>query len=296
MPTLKTIALLLAACAVGILIGAVATFVVINKREMHIQSFSADTQEVLIGDKVTFRWSISGATEAALRFVHMPTGSNGDLWEYVQPEVIAGNLPANGEWSYTLAPESTDSYFKFEVEGSDEAGNKVAARSDIINVKNRACFTGTDQCATETIQTRATLQTFERGFMLQREDTQTIYVIVTDPVPDKPHVLIGWQAYPDTWAEGESFSLEGQPPSGGVQPNLRFNKIMAINTGLQDDLGWATALETFFEATIQQTRKLCNSGCSPSLLIQLADGRVLRLTASYSELQQGYAWQIVPAG
>lgn len=293
---LKTLIGLLTACAVGILIGSAVTYIVMNNnRGLHIQSFSADSQTVVIGDKVTFRWNIAGATGAALRFVHMPTGSHGDLWETVQPNVISGNLPPSGEWSYTLPPEATESSFKFELEGSDEAGHKVAARSDVITVKFRPCFTGTDECATEPLQTRATLQAFEHGYMLQREDTQTIYVMVTALEANKRYVVIGWHAYPDTWAEGQSFELVGQPPAELHPPLGRFSKIMAINYGLQDDLGWATAPETVFEAAIQQTRNICNNGCSPALLIQLDDGRVLRLAASQPALEQGYVWQIIPA-
>lgn len=294
MPRLKTIIGLVIACAVGILIGSAATYGIMSNRGMRIDSFSADSQDVVIGDKVTFRWSINGATEAAFRFVHMPTGSNGDLWEYVQPDVLAGNLPPTGEWSFTVPPESTYTYFKFEVEGSDVNGNKVAARSNVIDVKFRPCFTGTDECATEPKQAQATIQTFEHGLMLQREDTQTIYVMVSDPQPDKPHVVIGWKAYPDTWAEGQSFELVGQPSAGQQQPIGRFQKVIAMDYGLQDDLGWATVPETVFEATIQQTRNACTYACSPTLLIKLNDGRILRLSASYDDLQQGYVWQIVP--
>jgi hypothetical protein len=158
------------ACAVGILIGAGATYLITSNRGLHIQSFSADRSQVLIGEKVTFRWNISGATHVAFRFVHLPTGSDGDLWEWVYTDVSAGGLPPRGEWSYNVPIDLPDMRFKFEIEGSDEAGNKVAARSDEITVNYRPCFDDTPDCATAPIQTRVMLQAFEHGFMVRREE------------------------------------------------------------------------------------------------------------------------------
>jgi hypothetical protein len=94
------------------------------------------------------------------------------------------------------------------------------------------------------------------------------------------------------------FELGEQPPVGLLPPEPRFNKIIAMTDGLLADLGWATAPETTFDSTIQQTRTVCSMavGCTPMLLIQLDNGRVLHLAASDSALQQGRVWQIVPSG
>lgn len=295
MPARKTIAALLAACMAGVLMGVVSTYSVLTSRDLRIQSFSVDSQEVLIGDKVTFSWNTSAATQVAFRFVHLPTGSDGDLWEWVYPDVSAGNLPPTGQWSYSVPPDLADKAFKFEIEAADQAGNKVAKRSDVIRVKYWPCFTGTAECATPAIQMLAMFQAFEHGYMLWREDTATVYALAEQPTADPPYFMIGWRAFPDTWAADQTFSLADQIQAGLQEPHGRFSKIMAEYPDLLTQLGWATDPEIQFEATIQQTRIVCGASCSPSLLIRLYDGRVLQLAASYADLQQGYIWQFMPA-
>ncbi len=296
MPAPKTIVGWLLACAVGVLTGSLATYIFTSNQGIHIQSFLVDTQAVVIGDKVTFSWNVTGATEVAFRFVHLPTGSNGDLWEWVYPDAAVGGLPLTGQWSYDVPIDLSASRFKFEIEAADERGNKVATRSNEITVKYRPCFDGTNECATPPVQTQVTLQAFEHGYMLRRVDTQTIYVLTSNPDAETTHVVIGWKAFADTWAADQRFELADQPPSGYLLPQARFTKIIASNYGLQHDLGWAVAPEITFEATIQQTRIACSAMCSPMLMIQMEDGRVLRLSAGDSALQAGHVWAITPVG
>ena len=285
----------LLACAVGMVIGAAVTYRVISQRGgLSIQAFATDKREVLIGDKVTFSWNVTGASMVAFRFVHLPTGSNGDLWEWVYTDAEAVGLPASGQWSYEVPGNLPDTRFKFEIEGEDAAGNKIAARSEEISIKYRPCFDGTADCATEPVQTRAIFQPFERGYMLWREDTHTIYVIGNAP-SGAPHFVEGWRTYEDTWAADQTFTLADTPPAGLLMPQGRFIKILAINPDLLGEIGWATAPETAFEATVQQTRNYCNMFCNMSLITKLADGRILRLTAEDSALQQGHVWQFVAA-
>jgi hypothetical protein len=292
----KTLLGLVIACVVGMAIGAVLTYLVLTRRYLRIESFSVDTTQVLIGEKVTFTWNVTGASDVAFRFVHLPTGSHGDLWEYVVPDVKAANLPPAGQWSYTVPSDLIDRRFKFEVEGADEAGNKVAARSGEITVQYRPCLDGTGECATPPTSTQALMQAFEHGFMLWREDEKRVYVLTRDLAPDKPHMVIGWQAFDDTWAPDQHFELAGEPPTGLLLPHPRFVKILAQYRDLRGDLGWATALETFFDATSQLTRNQCGAYCGQTMLIQLGDGRILRLSAaSEPDFRQGYVWQMTPA-
>jgi hypothetical protein len=294
MPAPKTIFGWLLACAIGVGIGAVATYLATPYRGLAIQAFSADKQEVLIGEKVTFSWNVTGASRVAFRFVHLPTGSNGDLWEQVYTDVSAGGLSASGQWSYEVPTNLPDTRFKFEIEGADEAGNKIAARSEEFSIKYRPCFDGTDGCATVPVQTKAMFQPFERGYMLWREDTHTIYVIGNAP-SGAPHFVEGWRSYEDTWAADQTYMLADTPSTGLLMPQGRFVKILADNPDLLGEVGWATAPETVFEATMQQTRNFCNMFCNMSLLTKLADGRILRLTAGDSVLQEGHVWQFVEA-
>lgn len=291
----KTLVSLVIACAVGVVIGTVLTYLVLTRQGPYIQSFTADRAQVLIGEKVTFTWDVAGASDVAFRFVHLPTQSHGDLWEYVVPEVTAGNLPPSGEWSYTVPTDLIDRRFKFEIEGSDPAGNKVAARSSEITVEYRPCLDGSDECATPPTSTQAMMQSFEHGFMLWREDEKRVYVLTRDLTPDQPHLVIGWQAFDDTWAPAQHFELAGEPPSGLRLPHPRFVKILALNPDLLNDLGWATAAETPFEATTQLTHNQCGAYCGQTILMQLDDQRLLRLSApSEPDFRQGYVWWMTP--
>lgn len=291
----KTLPGLVIACAVGMAIGAALTYLILTRQGLRIESFSVDTTQVLIGEKLTFTWKVTGASDVAFRFVHLPTGSNGDLWEYVVPEVTAGNLPPAGQWSYTVPSDLIDRRFKFEIEGSDPAGNKVAARSGEVTVQYRACLDGSEECATPPTSTPALMQVFEHGFMLWREDEKRVYVLTRDLTPDKPHMVIGWQAFDDTWAPDQQFELAGEPPAGLLLPHPRFVKILALYPDLRGDLGWATTPETPFEATTQLTRNQCGAYCGPTMLMQLGDKRILRLSApSEPDFRQGYVWQMTP--
>ncbi|MEZ4671906.1 MAG: hypothetical protein R3E39_28715 [Anaerolineae bacterium] len=294
MPTRKTWMAVLLAAAFGALLGAAATYALLTTRGLRVQSFTADRQQVLVGDSVTFSWNVQDAAQVAFRFVHLPTGSHGDLWESVRPELLSGSLPPVGQWSYTVPLDLVDTRFKFEIEGMDEAGNKVATRSGIITVSYWPCFAeAAVDCVTPPTQVIAMLQPFEHGYMLWRGDTTTVYVLAAPP--DTPHALIGWKAYPDTWAADQSFTLASQPPAGLLQPHGRFTKILADYPELLADIGWATEPEVQFNATLQQTRIVCSTSCSPALYIKLADARIIQLAASQPTLEQGYIWNVLPA-
>ncbi len=291
----RTLLGLVITCVFGMAIGAASTYLILTRRELRIESFTADTTQVLIGDKVTFTWNVTGASGVAFRFVHLPTGSHGDLWEYVVPEITVGGLPPSGQWSYTVPTDLIDRRFKFEIEGADDAGNKVAARSGQITVQYRPCLDGGEECATPPTQTQVMLQSFEHGFMLWREDEKRVYVLTRDLTPDQPHFIIGWRAFDDTWAPDQHFTLAEQPPDGLLLPHGRFVKILVQYPELLGDVGGATETESSFEATVQLTHNQCGAYCGPTMLIQVGDGHILRLSAaSEPDFRQGYVWQMTP--
>ncbi len=52
-----------------------------------------------------------------------------------------------------------------------------------------------------------------------------------------------WQAFPDTYQEGEPVDGSKSPPSGLVAPVRGFGKVWWNNPSIQNELGWAVAPE-----------------------------------------------------
>ncbi|MBI1295888.1 hypothetical protein GC175_13115 [bacterium] len=92
--------------------------------------------------------------------------------------------------------------------------------------------------------TQMARQPFQRGQMIWRSDTQTIYVLYENGV---------WQAFPDTFVEGE---LESDPalvaPDGTFQPIRGFGKVWREEIGGPGAaIGWAGLPETGVSGTTQ---------------------------------------------
>ena len=86
-------------------------------------------------------------------------------------------------------------------------------------------------------------QTFERGLMFWRSDTNRIYVLRSDQT---------WQLYDDTWREGDQ---EWDPnilvPTGLYQPKRGFGKVWRDQSGVRSALGWATTEERGLTMAVQ---------------------------------------------
>ena len=110
--------------------------------------------------------------------------------------------------------------------------------------------------------------------MIWRGDTAVIYVLYADGT---------YQAYEDTWVEGEIVEIEGTPPQGLVAPRRGFGKLWAIQPGVRDRLGWATAEELGYTMLVETVRAR-----GLDVYLTLPDGRVLLLDAFPSR------WETVP--
>lgn len=94
------------------------------------------------------------------------------------------------------------------------------------------------------LTTPAAWEPFERGLMLWREDLNLIYVLGPDGI---------WISTGDTWREGdEPYDAAIVPPAGYYQPVSGFGKTWRGRPGIRETLGWATAEEKGFTATIQE--------------------------------------------
>ncbi|GEM_PF-1800064 len=110
-------------------------------------------------------------------------------------------------------------------------------------------------------------QPFQRGRMLWRSDTRTIYVLFQDGT---------WQAFADTWQEGQPTQDPTLvPPAGLYQPIRGFGRLWREELGGPDAaIGWATAPESGRSGRVQRwTRGLLLGFGLADRVVLLADGR-----------------------
>jgi hypothetical protein len=82
-------------------------------------------------------------------------------------------------------------------------------------------------------------QPFERGTMIWRGDTHSIYALAASGQ--------FWQV-PDTWAEGQPADDPAfAPPAGALQPVRGFGLVWRSNPAIREALGWATQPEAAFD-------------------------------------------------
>jgi hypothetical protein len=113
-------------------------------------------------------------------------------------------------------------------------------------------------------------QRFVRGAMVWRGDTRTIYVIGRDG---------RWQAYADTFVEGEAESDPSlTPPDGLLQPVRGFGKLWRTHPEVQRQLGWALAKESGYGGYVQEFERglLISGGDRTYALIGEGQGEVWR--------------------
>lgn len=87
------------------------------------------------------------------------------------------------------------------------------------------------------------VQPFERGWMLWRSDTPSVFVLGDDG---------GWSGYADNWREGQpAESCTGTPPEGVFKPQRGFGLVWCEQAGVTERLGWATENERAVVAVYQ---------------------------------------------
>lgn len=110
----------------------------------------------------------------------------------------------------------------------------------------------------------AAYQFFEKGTMVWRSDTGKIYAILNDGT---------WQAYPDTFVEGE---MERDPniytPGELLQPERGFGKVWREHASLKDTIGWGRAEEQGVTAQVQEFERGFAMRLSGLEYILLGDG------------------------
>jgi hypothetical protein len=107
----------------------------------------------------------------------------------------------------------------------------------------------TDACPlAEATFVQAAFRPFERGYMIWREDTGTVYVLSTEGTP-------ALRRYQDTWTEGEAIpEIDEAPPEGLYIPDRGLGKVWAENPSVRQMIGWSTAAEEIgYPMQVQQS-------------------------------------------
>jgi len=112
---------------------------------------------------------------------------------------------------------------------------------DAASLERLDCTTG------PAIEAAGAFQPFQRGRMFWRGDETQIYVVRRDGT---------WDAFPDTWSEGQpSADPALVPPEGLSQPIRGFGKVWREQLGGPDaQIGWATGRESGGTLLIQAFR------------------------------------------
>jgi serine/threonine protein kinase len=116
------------------------------------------------------------------------------------------------------------------------------------------------------VQAAGAWEPFEGGQMLWREDLRRIYVL---------HQAGSWRMYDDNWQEGDLvWDTDLVPPAGLYQPVRGFGLTWREEAGVHDALGWATAEESSFSATLQPFERavLIADDVTPRFWALLSDG------------------------
>ncbi len=200
--------------------------------------FAAEPDEVARGGNVTLSWEVRGAERVAL----WKLNPNGQYAGWLEDQ------PAVGSWTGEI-PELYMNEAPFQLYAEGAGGERAYANLKVEIACPYAYFFTPPQtlpCPADEAETiQAAVQTFERGYMIWRADTDQIYVMESQSRR--------LARYPDTWVEGEPVTAEGEdaPPTGLLQPERGFGKVWAENEAVQNMLGWATAEEEGYTMTVQ---------------------------------------------
>jgi hypothetical protein len=103
-------------------------------------------------------------------------------------------------------------------------------------------------CATTTADTVwSAWQPFEGGYLLWRDDTDTVYALYGSDSGS-------WLEIADTW-DGSTLPDRGDAPAGRQAPIRGFGHVWATSDEIFQNLGWATDQEKGFCATVQRFEK-----------------------------------------
>jgi hypothetical protein len=231
---------------------------------MTITSFAASPDPIERGSTVTLTWDAPGAASVGITRL----SEEGDV--FLATEAL--DLPARGSIALQVPGTYVESVQYYL--GARDANGVLCRAYVTVGIICPYDEHIAPRCPLTREPIHAAYMPFEGGHMIWRGDTTEIYVLYTDGT---------YQAYEDTWVEGEIVKIEELPPQGLVAPGRGFGKLWATQPDVRDRLGWATAEELGYAMLLETVRER-----GIDVYLTLPDGQVLLLDAFPSR------WETVP--
>ncbi|WP_420631724.1 hypothetical protein [Candidatus Leptofilum sp.] len=204
-----------------------------------ILSFTATVPIADPGDTITLSWKTSNATTVTL--YHLFGGVLGTFW-FVEP---------TGSMTYTISSGSRNSESFALYASSDDFPYMSASLTVPLTCPFAWFFTpAPDVCAQDAVLLSASAeQQFEHGVMIWVAEEDRIYVLFDDTM-----YTDGWNAYEDTWQDGDPIDDPFiVPPPGFYQPQRGFGLVWREQPQVRERLGWALAFEVGGDTAVQRT-------------------------------------------
>jgi hypothetical protein len=228
--------------------------------------FEAHPAVIDAGGTVTLYWNTSGAVSVT-------------VWRLDPDGRLSESHNGSGTGTWTLSLPNVLNNAQFMLFATDADGRYT---TDSVTVQVRCPYTyffsppWTSCPASAATQVQAAYQPFENGFMVWRGDVRRIYVMLNSPIE--------FTVVEDTWREGETITLPGNPPAGLYAPTRGFGKAwLQVQSYSGGSLGWATAPEQSYTASIQASSDFRY----PRLFFTLPDGRMVSQVESSWEYYAG---------
>jgi hypothetical protein len=124
----------------------------------------------------------------------------------------------------------------------------VISLSGPASVVNAAAQTTPCPPPTSARITMASVEKFERGWVLWIGDTRQMYVMINDAGSNNTGTV---QVYPENWENGMPERLDQfKPPAGYWQPKRGIGKLWRENEAVRNGLGWGAKDSEGFMAVV----------------------------------------------
>ncbi len=260
-------------------------------------SFSISPSSIDRGGTVIISWEVRGADQVAIeqyygyrtpsdvRYEALPAkGSLTVTLDYSQPTESTYPQPYLHEATFfMLLPDVQPSVWY------SDAG-VLAQQTVTISCPDASFFFGTDpyysHCPIAPAHTVSALyQPFEHGFMFWRGDTGSIYIFyINSDGLSGPALQFRLKEYLK-WEANLNPSAE--PPAGFYGAEGLLGRVRnGSHHALVDSLGWATAPQTAYQSTVQDS--LNGAFVHPLVYFTLPDGAIVRFVTASSGSQWGF--------
>lgn len=237
--------------------------------ELEIASFSAGPDPIERSGQVTLSWSAPNAVSVGITRL----SEEGDI--FLATEAL--DLPAQG----SIALQVPDNYVTQVIYYLGARDANGVLRKAFVTVGIRCPYA--DYLAPQCPLTRETIwaayEPFEHGHMVWRSDRREIWVLYDGGY---------YEAYDDTYQEGQPSDIEEVPPQGLFAPVRGFGKVWATLPWVRARLGWATGPESGYDMLIETRRVGYGRYPGTVYYFRLPDDKVVQLTVSWSQ------WEILP--